>query len=64
MHPLELGDRWIGVRVALEVDVAALLDVVWLMKKIIGISATIQLSDLVPGTLVEKRFIMSNSPVQ
>ena len=57
VHPLELGDRWIGVRVALEVDVAALLDVVRLMKKIIGISETIQLIDLVPGTLVEKRFV-------
>ena len=33
MHPLKLGDRGVGVRVALEVDVAPLFDVVRLIKK-------------------------------
>jgi hypothetical protein len=33
VHPLQLGDGWVGVSVALEVDVAALFDVVRLNKE-------------------------------
>ncbi len=33
VHPLQLGDGWVGVSVTFEVDIAALFDVVRLNKE-------------------------------